>query len=705
MKISADVICRVCKNVFCCEKCRQKHEIKNHAIVVQNSAQLSDKQESSKAIYLFCSICAKQPLTLKVHMYEEMLEHINANHLPLHCIKCDKLYTKIADLKEFTKCSVTSNVSKEQKCVLNQNSTKDSSKSGLTKTVTQITISTQTSPLRENDFDVVSHTPMSMLQLRWRTQSKITQGEFISDSVSSIKNISNISNSSIRRSIGVGPQVRGKLVRSTSTPVNTEFAVAKPKEPTFNSSGEHVSSIYGSGCDVESPAMQNPTGGTPSKQALDHKNRYRKTNRTKLPAVTPLRQVMSKSIQKAMFERGLCIPNTAEAPLDLRLSPAMRRTQSDVSDLSRRSSLLHKAQLHREHLSQKLTEQIVITKTKHLTSVESVTDRNSEIQSIKSNSNSNSTSSVQSSVDNASTTSNSVYQTCHSVEIITSTELSEVNIQKNSCATSAASAEAVDLLNPLKNFPKTEENNFDTITPITRKQKVLKKIIKFETPQIESQLDKDINTSTNSEVFYTPTSTPLRKSSIRSNTKNSDCSDVYKEAVPRNLSEKLSPRKKRPLIDDCAQIPTYNHIGSLSVDYDDDVFLPDIKNYGTDKNKDPSPSATTGAGRLWSFMSSVIRLPSFTGKRETNDDYDNNKHSLLKRCASIAGSLVRPKPLVDEEHLQSFKRKRTHTLDNQYQLDMGDPIKSPNADGCSVSSKRFRIYGRKPIDRMRVNYL
>jgi len=106
------------------------------------------------------------------------------------------------------------------------------------------------------------------------------------------------------------------------------------------------------------------------------------------------------------------------------------------------------------------------------------------------------------------------------------------------------------------------------------------------------------------------------------------------------------------------------------------------------------------SGRLWSLMTSMMRLPaSLRGEKDTESrDLDQDKEnavsvSLIRRCASIAGSLVRPsgKESSSMEDNQSLKRKRTQTLDNQYCSPM-----SP-----SSSSKRYRIRPREPIERMR----
>lgn len=69
---------------------------------------------------------------------------------------------------------------------------------------------------------------------------------------------------------------------------------------------------------------------------------------------------------------------------------------------------------------------------------------------------------------------------------------------------------------------------------------------------------------------------------------------------------------------------------------------------------------------------------------------------------------MRPKPLVSENELSSLKRKRTFTTSEQStssylaQLHNSDAT-SPNSDSFNTSTKRFRIQGRRPIDRMRMN--
>lgn len=193
-----------------------------------------------------------------------MLSHIELNHLPLRCQKCFKIYNKIDDLKEFSKCIHPSAVCQNQESLATDQScyTDEASKVTVTKAPMAHCMTSQNSPMRRQDFNESHMTPISIINMRWKAKSKLTHEEFISDSVSSIKNISSISNSSIRRSMGVASAVKGKIVRCSSTPVHLEMVFAKPKEHTFNATGGgHMSSIqYNSGCESDnSPAFPHPS--------------------------------------------------------------------------------------------------------------------------------------------------------------------------------------------------------------------------------------------------------------------------------------------------------------------------------------------------------------------------------------------------------------------------------------------------------------
>ncbi|XP_017064302.1 mitosis initiation protein fs(1)Ya [Drosophila eugracilis] len=675
--------CQICKRVFCCGKCRQNHQFKAHAIVVREPLGLKSSsnggitehrhqmESGATTIYVFCPICERRPLLLREEMHGELLAHIETCHLPLRCRKCQRNYTRIDDLREFSKC-----VDQQQNCTgtscNNLTADTDTSKVTVKKASNSIAISTQTSP---------GVTPISLINMRWKAKSRITHEEFISDSVSSIRNLSSFSNSSIRRSIGhlgVNPPEtveKGKVIRSTSTPLQLESVFAKPKEPiTFNASnGGHVSSIYH---EEPSPALESNS----AQQQPMQQRTWKMSGRNKMSAATPLRQVMSKSIQKAFVEHGGMLVHQppsgviqrrvrldlsehsstegigSSSALDLRLSPAMRRTQSESSaiEVSGSSTCSRNPDPYKRPFllsAQKLTTESII-----------ITRMNS----------------------NSQETSSTVYNSCESVEIIRST---------------SESAEVchVPAITPIR----------ITGTGINKKQ------IKFETPPKSCrQLTGNAEGDDTKDQFFTPDPGTPERPDRR-----------HRQAiVPRQLSGEFSPKKekakekemtilalvspppqhprKRPPLRDCRQRRVFSGVQDVgdpeyaSGDADeeeDEVFRPTNASTRNDKKQEPP-----GSGRLWSLMSSMMRLPAtLRGEKEKDKDSDKENAgsgSLIRRCASIAGSLVRPNVKESSmEDNQSLKRKRTQTLDNQY----CSPL-SP-----SSSSKRYRIRSREPIERMR----
>ncbi|KAH8342667.1 hypothetical protein KR067_010442, partial [Drosophila pandora] len=689
IKIPFQGKCHICKRVFCCGKCRQKHQFNTHAIAVRESLALPASNSSGESssssstsslsaggiiehrlemepgvttIYVFCPICERRPLLLREEMHGELLAHIEACHLPLRCRKCQRNYTRIDDLREFSKCA-----DQQQDCSGSSDLTCDTEASKITvkkapAVVVSTTMSTQTSP---------AVTPISLFNMRWKAKRSITHEEYISDSVSSIRNLSSISNSSIRRSIGQmgGISDKGKVIRTTSTPLQVESMFAKPKEPiTFNASGGgYVSSIYH---EEPSPAIEtNPhqhqhQHHQQQQQQPLQQRAWKMGARSKMSAVTPLRQVMSKSIQKAFVEHGgmlgqrrvrldlsesnnyssseqvggagpgagLGAGSAASSALDLRLSPAMRRTQSESSatamQISSNSSQSSQTQQH--------TRQILLSAQKTTTESIIITRESSS----------------------------TVYNSCESVEIIRSTSQSaEVHV------------------------PHGTPIRVSTGTGINKKQ------IKFETP---GPKDNKENEEESREDFYTPNpGTPPERPERR-----------RQAIVPRQLSGEFSPKKEteakkdrgqvvakpkpRPPLRECRQVKAFSGVQDMAVEPEDDedeIFLPTNASTRNEKKQEP------GTGSIWSRMSSMIRLPaSLRGEKDANKE--NAGGSLIRRCASIAGSLVRPSrgdSTDKEEDVQSLKRKRTQTLDNQY----CSPL-SP-----SSSCKRYRIRPREPIERMR----
>ncbi|XP_011253719.1 uncharacterized protein LOC105249739 isoform X1 [Camponotus floridanus] len=93
-KDKADRVCRFCKDVFCCAKCRDRHVNKMHF-----------------DLNVDCCLCAFEILPIRYGEFmklnlrdEELLNHIVEKHLPLHCQLCGDLYKSKEDFKSFDKC-------------------------------------------------------------------------------------------------------------------------------------------------------------------------------------------------------------------------------------------------------------------------------------------------------------------------------------------------------------------------------------------------------------------------------------------------------------------------------------------------------------------------------------------------------------------------------------------------------------------------
>lgn len=398
-------------------------------------------------------------------------------------------------------------------------------------------------------------------------------------------------------------------------------------------------------------------------------NRYLKVggSRPRISAVTPLRHVMSKSIQKAFAEHGLPAstavrgstayqrkkmfdstsspsvdgPQSPVQPaLDLRLSPAVRRSQSEGEEFLKNQTTASSHNVQRNELpnlrrkimlsAQKLTtESIVITRTEHLASVSSSSldsSSNGSINSLKPCGSTNS--SYQSASSNS--TGGSVFKSCSSVEIITAT-------------TEQIKLKSENIVAKLTMPP---------LTPITRIPGAVinKKLIKFETPKVDSNEARDSQNSP-SDVFFTPNATPMRKGSLSRDHESTE-NNKRKNLVKQNLTGRFSPLR-RPSIRECAQSTAFSRIENITNafniedDIDDDVFLPDEsdeQHVTQDIIKDLKPQQTGG---LWSRMTSAMRLPSRKGSNSkdiTKNDskllVDANSNSIIKRCASIAGMII-----------------------------------------------------------------
>lgn len=404
-----------------------------------------------------------------------------------------------------------------------------------------------------------------------------------------------------------------------------------------------------------------------------------------MSAVTPLRQVMSKSIQKAFAEHGLPAASTAvrgasaafqrknmfdtttspsldgdsggakkhlmpgSPALDLRLSPAVRRSQSESDDSlqlqncdeqQRQYKDLPKIKRNIMMSAQKLTtESIVITRTEHLSSVSSSTSAVSSLGSINTIKPHTSTnSSYQSSASNSA--GGSVFKSCSSsVEIITAT------------------TEQIQQVQAVQSVASVASHQLPPITPITRIPGAVihKKLIKFETPKVES-CDSRESQNSPSDVFFTPNSTPLHsKSSDHDGNESSVEMRKRKLLVKQNLNGRFSKLRK-PSLKECAHSTAFSRIDNLTMDsvgspedvedYEDEVFATDENDVPVAKPEEIKKSnQANSTGGLWSIMSSVMgistRKASFaksSSKNESSVLIDANSNSIVKRCASIAGN-------------------------------------------------------------------
>lgn len=324
MILPKDVKCTFCDKIFCCSKCRQKHELNTHGTDLERKQMNDDFQKN-------CMICLGKNLPFNTDLKnfpKPLIDHISNCHLPLRCNKCLKLFVTEMDFEKAHKCSVPDDVA--------------SSKQG------------KDPEKKETDIKA-SLTPLSKINLRWRRKSKTfesgsgSETEFLMQS---------------KQSTDVPVSPVKTLVRSTSTPMQSQFLISKNfADSSYNASSIRCSSINFTSSTSSESDVNSPTGEPNRKEGipLSPKNvrnkQYENVGRSKLAAhATPLRQVMSKSIQRAIanhitIQQGKntdhhqklsfgssdkTIQNNAStsSPLDLRTSPAIRRFNSDGSNKS-----------------------------------------------------------------------------------------------------------------------------------------------------------------------------------------------------------------------------------------------------------------------------------------------------------------------------------------------------------------------------------
>ncbi|XP_076642069.1 uncharacterized protein LOC143352919 [Halictus rubicundus] len=79
--------CCVCKKLFCCVQCRERHEKRKH----------TEQQ-------LKCPLCTTHKFPLQSLEDKSLFCHIATAHLPLHCTLCGDIFKKLNDLESFGTC-------------------------------------------------------------------------------------------------------------------------------------------------------------------------------------------------------------------------------------------------------------------------------------------------------------------------------------------------------------------------------------------------------------------------------------------------------------------------------------------------------------------------------------------------------------------------------------------------------------------------
>uniref|UniRef100_U5EX22 Putative mucin 14a n=1 Tax=Corethrella appendiculata TaxID=1370023 RepID=U5EX22_9DIPT len=614
MIIPDEVQCKFCSKVFCCSKCRIKHETKEH--------------EDIKKIERECFLCNNKPfpliLTLKNEENRQIFEHILTKHLPLHCNKCDKIYTNFTDFDELSKCfnsktgktcvNELMDISKENKENSDTNSEDDENLQSRKRTIEKMT---------DANEDLL--TPMD----KWT--SKNARNDYVSDSISSIRNISTM-NYSVDNNKSAPEGTRKKLVRTTSTPMHRMLTTSSCQ---MSSIDDNTSTD-----DVSLSMQQNRTPPLESQNEL-MKVKMLIKSRSKV-AKTPLRQVMSKSIQRAIAEHGINFKNypfglqrkmsfdstiasmgdnssgggsndNNTMPLDLRTSPVIRRSAIGSSDSSEDNLFkkpftpvpVHYPQTyhHRQDLHNQSEERSKVEE-------ENLTNQNTEI-----------------------------FETC-------------LNIDKQN----------------------------HSITPKVAATGLIKKMISFNTPSNSSREDNDEDDGDN-DIFSTPIGLPTRSYS---------CS-IIEDKLFRNSDSIMTEDNSKTFNENSTNCEEYEN--------DDEVFVSN-----DNENVKPTEKQHEGGGtggRLWSIVSNVMKIAS---KSEDSKQQEDPQHrpSLVKRAASFAGFLKKYYSANDEKSAETsiYKRRRTSSTNNpvaKYTLPHHHAVQARSP----IAKRRKRIEGRKPLDRMK----
>lgn len=254
-----------------------------------------------------CQICNGQKLALQLEVINsnKIFDHILKDHLPLKCHKCTKIFHNKSDFENIEKCCKIT-IQKDFN-ILNQLEIKENIndlKMLTDKGNQHIKID---KPKVVEQIDDAALTPLTKINMRWRRKSKGYEASAETD----IGTATNVTVPPVKM-LEVPESPPNNLARKTSTPMHHNFTNTNNfSDPSYNASSIQFSSNYtssSSDSDAYSPplpAINKPTAH-PSPKSVKKEQIQNRSQRQKMSVqATPLRQVMTKSIQRAIAQHGI----------------------------------------------------------------------------------------------------------------------------------------------------------------------------------------------------------------------------------------------------------------------------------------------------------------------------------------------------------------------------------------------------------------
>uniref|UniRef100_A0A182N4J4 Uncharacterized protein n=1 Tax=Anopheles dirus TaxID=7168 RepID=A0A182N4J4_9DIPT len=686
MIIPKEVRCRTCAQVFCCAKCRQRHEDGNH----QEAAMLRK----------ICYICNDRPFPLrkdtKITPNNLLVAHIVKEHLPLQCNRCTKVFYTWKDFESISKCFMRCMDESEtqDECYLErseiaapgpvlpveddenkENVDTDDPGPGAKRARRKSSLvpgEVQAFAEGDNKIDEVDEavlTPLSKINLRWKRKSRQSFESVHSTTI----NTSEVNASGVLTGPGVGTGGARKLVRTTSTPMYQWQLMpgmlgSKHPNESYSVTMGQMSSIHcSSGSETDS--RTDDLGSSPIVPNELDKVRAIIRNRSKAVA-TPLRQVMSKSIQRAIAQhtgtgvyskmlqpgtqRKMSFNSTMSSgmnsmlgsphkdPLDLRTTPALKRTSGGTTSSSIQAQrMMRVGDPGRERVQ--LERMVSIHK-------EEVPKRASPLPPTNTN---------------TDTTNGSEYYETH------------------------------------RDLASLQANETNLTYPVTPKPTgtALKKVLSFQPTEMPAEED----------VWGTPCATIPTRSYSCSVVRFGDSLKAYDASVEESENDSTSDDVFYPVP---AKRPTIREAP--------------LSRGAPDKGKPYPTEATGGGSKLWSIVSNVIRLASRGDVQEElsagggRDAPPTGPGGLIRRAASFAdylknryvsrsdGGVPRTSSSGSDEYRAMLEttgggKKRRRVASTYSRMNIPPAVAVPPGSKVQYSpaAKRKRIQSRQPIQRLR----